>query len=101
VSLDRAAALRNAEKLLRQGKLDLAMAEYARGAVEWLERAAEAPPSTAHQAHRLLYELAQALEATGETARALAICIELQADAGDFRDVAARVDHLAKAQARG
>ena len=28
--IDRAAALRNAEKLLRQGKLDLAIAEYLR-----------------------------------------------------------------------
>lgn len=70
-------------------------------AVEWLERAAEAPAPTAEEGYQVLYELAEALEATGETARALAICIELQAEAGDYRDVGARVDRLAKVQARG
>lgn len=70
-------------------------------AVEWLERAAEAPPPTPDEGNRLLYELAEALESTGEVAGALAICIELQAEAGDCRDVAARVDRLAKVQARG
>jgi tetratricopeptide (TPR) repeat protein len=70
-------------------------------AVEWLERAAEAPPPTPEDGHQLLYDLAEALEASGDVARALAICIELQAEAGSYRDVAARVHHLAKAQARG
>jgi tetratricopeptide (TPR) repeat protein len=70
-------------------------------AVEWLERAAEAPPSAPEEGYQLLYDLADALEATGETARALAICIELQAEAGDFRDIGSRVDRLAKVQARG
>jgi tetratricopeptide (TPR) repeat protein len=69
-------------------------------AVEWLERAAEAPAPTDDEGYQLLYELAEALEATGETARALAICIELQAEAGDYRDVAC-VDRLAKVQTRG
>lgn len=70
-------------------------------AVEWLERAAEAPPSTPEEGYQLLYDLADALEAIGETARALAICIELQAEAGHFRDIGSRVDRLAKIQARG
>ena len=70
-------------------------------AVEWLERAAEAPPPTPDEGYQLQYELAEALESTGETARALAICIELQAEAGDYRDIAARVDRLARVQARG
>ena len=70
-------------------------------AVEWLERAAEAPAPTPEEGYQLLYELAEALEATGETARALAICIELQAEAGEYRDVVARVERLAKVQARG
>jgi hypothetical protein len=48
-----------------------------------------------------LFDLAQALEAAGETARALAICMELQADAGNYRDVAARIDRLANVRARG
>ena len=70
-------------------------------AIEWFERAAEAPAPTANEAHLLLYELADALESSGEVARALAICLELQADAGEFKDVATRIDRLAKVQSRG
>jgi tetratricopeptide (TPR) repeat protein len=70
-------------------------------AVEWLERAAEAPPPIADEWHAVLYELAEALESANEPARALAICLELQADAGDYRDVSARVARLANSQARG
>lgn len=69
--------------------------------VEWFERAAESTAPSPDEGHQLLYELAEALEATGETARALAICIELQAEAGNFRDVADRVNRLAKVQTRG
>jgi tetratricopeptide (TPR) repeat protein len=70
-------------------------------AIDWFERAAEAPAPTPGDGHHLLYELADALENVGEVARALAICLELRADAGDYQDVEARVDRLAKAQARG
>jgi lipopolysaccharide biosynthesis regulator YciM len=70
-------------------------------AIEWFERAAEAPASSPDEGHLLLYELADALESAGETARALAICMELQADAGTYRDVATRIDRLAKVQTRG
>ena len=38
-------------------------------------------------ANRLLFELADALEKVGEVARALAVCLELQAEAGDYEDV--------------
>jgi tetratricopeptide (TPR) repeat protein len=68
-------------------------------AVEWLERAAEAPAPGATEACELLYELGSLLERTGETSRALAVFLELQADAGEYRDVAARVEHLARVQA--
>jgi len=70
-------------------------------AIDWFERAADAPPPTQADMHRLLYELADALEAEGEVARALAICLELQADAGDYHDVPARIERLTKVQARG
>ncbi|MBI4485574.1 MAG: hypothetical protein HY655_06135, partial [Acidobacteria bacterium] len=70
-------------------------------ALEWLERAAQSPSHTTDDAHQVLYELAEALESVGETARALAICLELQAEAPDYRDIAARVDRLAKVQTRG
>lgn len=70
-------------------------------AIEWFERAAQVPPPTDDEGYMLLYELADALESTGEVVRALAICVELQANAPEFRDVAARVDRLNKVQARG
>ena len=70
-------------------------------AIEWFERAAEAPAPTPDEGHLLLYELADLLESTGETARALAICLELQADTGDYRDVSKRIDRLSKVQTRG
>jgi tetratricopeptide (TPR) repeat protein len=67
-------------------------------AVEWFEKAAEAPAPTAEEGYELLYDLADALEKEGESARALAIALELQADAGAYRDVAERIDRLMKAQ---
>jgi tetratricopeptide (TPR) repeat protein len=70
-------------------------------AIEWFERAAEAPAPSADDAHLLLYDLADMLESTGETARALAICMALRSEAGNYRDVAKRVDRLSKVQARG
>ncbi len=70
-------------------------------AIEWYERAAQAPPSSPEDGHLLLYELAEALESTGEVARALAVSMELLADAGDYRDVRDRVDRLSKVQTRG
>jgi len=70
-------------------------------AIEWFERAAQAPAATADDGFLLMYELADALEAAGEVSRALAVCMELQANAGEFRDVAERVDRLAKVQTEG
>lgn len=67
-------------------------------AVEWLERASEAPAPDVSDAHEVLYELGSILEAAGENARALAAFLELRADAGDYRDVAARVERLARVQ---
>jgi tetratricopeptide (TPR) repeat protein len=69
--------------------------------IEWLERAAQAPAPTPEEGYLLLYELAVALESSGAVARALAVCLELQANAADYRDVAVRVDRLAKVQAGG
>ncbi len=70
-------------------------------AIEWFERAAEAPPPTADDGHAVLYELVVLLEGAGESERALAVCLELQAVAGEYRDVDARIARLTKAQARG
>ena len=70
-------------------------------AVEWLERAAEVPAPTEDAGRALLYDLGVTLEAAGETSRALAVFLELQADAGEYRDVQARVDRLARVQTGG
>ena len=70
-------------------------------AAEWLERAAEAPAPTANEGRELLYDLGAVLEMMGETARALAVFLELQTDAGEYRDVAARVERLARVQTGG
>ncbi len=51
-------------------------------AVEWFERAAEAPAPTPEAGRELLFELGQTLEAADETARALAVYLELRSDAG-------------------
>jgi tetratricopeptide (TPR) repeat protein len=66
--------------------------------IEWFERAAEAPAPTPEGGRQLLYELGQSLEATGELARALAVYLELQTDAADYRDVSSRVERLSRVQ---
>lgn len=70
-------------------------------AVEWLERAAQAPAPGADEAHALFFDLAEMLESLGEVERALAVCLELQADAGDYRDLSARIHRLSQVRARG
>jgi tetratricopeptide (TPR) repeat protein len=63
-------------------------------AIEWYERAVEAPAPAPMARHALLYDLASVLEAHGESARALAVLLELQADAGEYRDVSRRLEQL-------
>jgi tetratricopeptide (TPR) repeat protein len=70
-------------------------------AIEWFERAAEATVPTPEEGHALLYDLGLALEDAGETARALAVFLELQANAGEYRDVSDRADRLARVQTGG
>ena len=66
--------------------------------IEWLERAAEAPAPTPEEGYDLLYELAGALEAQGESARALAILMELDAESDGYRDVRTRIVYLSRQQ---
>jgi tetratricopeptide (TPR) repeat protein len=70
-------------------------------AIEWFEQASQAPAPTPDEAYALFLELADALESFGKLDRALATLRELQAEAGDYRDVAARISRLTKAQTRG
>jgi len=70
-------------------------------AIEWFERAAEAPAPTPDAGRALLYDLAEALESVGEHSRALAVFVELEAESGGYRDVARRIELLSKVQAKG
>ena len=70
-------------------------------AIEWLERAAEAPAPTPDAGRALLYDLGQTLEGAGEKSRALAVFVELESESGGYRDVSKRIEKLSKAQARG
>ena len=58
-------------------------------------RGAGAAP-TARAGRDLLYDLGRLLADTGETERALAVFLELQADAPDYRDVALQVERLSQ-----
>ena len=80
------------------GRLYIGGGELQAG-VEWLERATETAPPTPEEGFALLYDLADALDRLGETARALALLMELDADSGGYRDVRARIEHLARTQA--
>jgi tetratricopeptide (TPR) repeat protein len=70
-------------------------------AIQWFERAAEAPAPGTDEARALLYDLGVALEDAGENTRALALFLELQAEAGEYRDVSERADRLARVQTGG
>ena len=64
-------------------------------AVQWFELAADGPAATQDEAYAVLYDLADALARQGEASRALAILIDLDAEAGDYRDVRTRIEQLA------
>lgn len=105
---DAIAALEMAARSARQrfdaasmlGRLHLEQQRLGK-AVEWFERAAEAPAPTPDAGRALLYDLASTLEAAGEGSRALAVFVELEAESGGYRDVGLRIDQLSKVQARG
>lgn len=80
------------------GRLDLESKDLA-PAIEWLERAAEAPSPTAEAGRSLLYDLAKTPELVGESLRALAVFVE--SESGGYRDVSGHIDRLSEAQARG
>ena len=67
-------------------------------AVAWLEIASQIPAPTVEDGRALLYELGEALEAVGETVRALAVFLELQSEAGEYQDVAKRVERLSRVE---
>jgi tetratricopeptide (TPR) repeat protein len=70
-------------------------------AISCYERAVEAPAPNATAGRDLLYAFAETLEKAGHHARALAVFVELEAEAGGYRDVAYRILRLSKLQAKG
>ncbi len=64
--------------------------------IEWLEQAAESSLAGTEESHELLYDLGLLLAEAGETERALAVLLELQADVPDYRDVAQQVARLSQ-----
>ena len=72
-----------------------------RAAIEWFERSSEAPAPDAEQGRALLYDLGDLLETVGETARALAVFLELNADTPEYRDVSDRAARLARVETEG
>lgn len=95
------AAARNPRTRLRAaaelGRLHIRRGDLQHG-IEWLQQAADGSAATPDEGFAVLYDLADALERCGEPARALAIFIDLDADAGGYRDVRARIEQLGRAQ---
>jgi tetratricopeptide (TPR) repeat protein len=71
-------------------------------AVEWFERAAEAPAPTPDAGRALLYDLAATLEEVpANRVRALAVFVELETESGGYRDVGRPHRLSCREQARG
>ena len=82
---------------------DLAAAERKHEAKAEALEAGHLTPSVKSEedSRALLYDLGTMVEESGDTARALAVFLELQSEAGDYRDVAERVERLARVEAGG
>jgi tetratricopeptide (TPR) repeat protein len=103
---DVAGAVRALEQVVRAPRYRFkAAAELARihrdhgrapEALEWFERAAESAPAGTDESRDLLYDLGILLVGAGETQRALAVFLELQADSPDYRDVALQIGRLSQ-----
>jgi tetratricopeptide (TPR) repeat protein len=71
---------------------------HAHAGIEWLERAAEMPAPNRDAGLAVLYDLGVALNGVGESTRALAVMMELEADEPNYRDVRQRLQVLARAE---
>ena len=70
-------------------------------AVVWYEQAAAAPVPDAAVKRPVLYDLAESLEALGESDRALGVLLDLLSQVEDYRDARARLDRLLRVDAGG
>jgi hypothetical protein len=67
-------------------------------AIEWLERAAETEAPSRDVSLAVLYELGVALEGVGESARALAVFMEVESEEPGYRDVRPRLVVLTRVE---
>jgi tetratricopeptide (TPR) repeat protein len=67
-------------------------------AVEWMERALEAPSPTVEDRVGLMYDLADTLVNQGENARALALFMEVESESSGYQDVRERIAQLSQAE---
>ena len=65
-------------------------------AVEWMERALEAPAPALDDRLSLMYDLADTLGQQGERERAMAVFMEIEADGAGYRDVRERIAGLTR-----
>jgi tetratricopeptide (TPR) repeat protein len=67
-------------------------------AVDWLERALEAPAPAPEDRVALMYDLADTLARQGEGSRAMALFTEVESELPGYRDVRDRIAQLAQAE---
>jgi len=84
------ASARLAREYVRRG--------HTHAAIQWLEHAADVAAPTREDGLAVLYELGVALDAVGESTRALAVLLEVEADQPGYRDVQQRLEALSKAE---
>jgi lipopolysaccharide biosynthesis regulator YciM len=67
-------------------------------AVDWMERALEAPAPTAEDRLGVMYDLADTLARQGEASRAIALFTEVDSESAGYRDVRERIAHLSQTE---
>lgn len=67
-------------------------------AVDWLERALEAPAPVPEDRVPLMYDLADTLARQGESSRAMALFMEVESESSGYRDVRDRIVQLSQAE---
>ena len=63
-------------------------------AVDWMERALEAPAPAVEDRLGIMYDLADTLARQGEASRAMALFMEVDSESSGYRDVRERIAHL-------
>jgi tetratricopeptide (TPR) repeat protein len=63
-------------------------------AVDWMERALEAPAPAPEDRLEIMYDLADTLARQGESSRAMALFMEVDSESSGYRDVRERIAHL-------